>query len=183
MLIPGQELSSALGNFDKRTIELFLARAEKYQPPKHLADIGIAGLMETSGRERRHRYYTVAAYQKLVAAEQLDKTSAGYGEIDISETGGFASCPEALFFDSTVDLHKYEDTFHREGRIPTKGKAKKGYKNPILPDGSVKKGRPRKHPPKDGASSSGKKRKRDADADVEEEQPREPPLHSCDMPY
>lgn len=165
------ELSSALGNFDKRTIELFLARAEKCQPPKHLADIGIAGLMETSGRERRHRYYTVAAYQKLVAAEQLDKSSAGYGEINISETGGFAECPDSLFYDKTTDLHKYEDTFHRVARIPTKGKAKKGFKNPILPDGSVKKGRPRKHPPKDEASTTEKKRKRDAEADVGDEQP------------
>lgn len=119
--------------------------------------------METSGRERRHRYYTVAAYQKLVAAEQLDKTSAGYGDIDITESGGFVSHPDALFFDEATDLHKFEDTFHRVGRIPTK-KAKKVYKNPILPDGTVKKGRPRKHPPGEGGA---RKRKREEQGEKE----------------
>ncbi|KAJ2930499.1 hypothetical protein H1R20_g6596, partial [Candolleomyces eurysporus] len=161
------ELSTALANFDKRTIELFLARAEKSQPPKHLADLGIAGLMETSGRERRHRYFTVAAYQKLVAAEQLDKASAGFGDIDISEAGGFYPLHDAMFFNDINDLQRFQDTFNRVSRP-----SKRQFKNPILPDGTVKQGRPRKNAAKDGESSNtakGNKRKRDATDGAERE--------------
>ena len=156
-----------MGNFDKRTIELFLARAEKSQPPKHLADLGIAGLMETSGRERRHRYYTVAAYQKLVATEQLDKTSAGFTDIDVSDTGGFSVLHPSLFYTETSELEKFEDTFNRVNRP-----SKRQFKNPILPDGTVKQGRPRKKPLQDvEAVKKASKRKLEAMEVNESESP------------
>lgn len=162
-----QELSTALGNFDKRTIELFLARADKSPPPPHLADLGIAGLMETSGRERRHRYYTVAAYQKLIAAEQLDKSSAGFESVDTSQTGGYGTHVDSLFYNEVAELIRFEDTFHR-----AKGKStKRLYKNPILADGSVKKGRPRKQPVAEengeGPAKKTKRKRGTADADGE----------------
>ncbi|KAF6766510.1 hypothetical protein DFP72DRAFT_866743 [Ephemerocybe angulata] len=163
------ELSTALGNFDKRTIELFLARADKSHPPKHLADLGIAGLMETSGRERRHRYYTVAAYRELVSTEQLDKSAAGFHDIDLNQAGGFASYPESMFFDEAGALNNFEDTFHRVSRP-----AKKAFKNPILADGTVKKGRPRKTPGDNEAGSATikkAKRKRADEDDADDEHP------------
>ncbi|KAH6916823.1 hypothetical protein BKA70DRAFT_313865 [Coprinopsis sp. MPI-PUGE-AT-0042] len=150
------ELSTALNNFDKRTIELLLARAEKAQPPRHLADLGIAGLMETSGRERRHRYYTVAAYTQLVAAEQLDKSAAGFGNVDLGHQGEWAETPFTKFYDDVAQLHQFQDTFTRATKTTAKGK--RVYKNPILPDGSVKQGRPRKHP--EGTTKADKKKKR-----------------------
>lgn len=122
--------------------------------------------METSGRERRHRYFTVAAYQKLVAAEQLDKASAGFGDIDISEAGGFYQLPDTMFFNETKDLQRFQDTFNRVSRP-----SKRQFKNPILPDGTVKQGRPRKNVPKEGEGSKGKgeRRKRDANDSAEGE--------------
>ncbi|TFK30753.1 hypothetical protein FA15DRAFT_580399 [Coprinopsis marcescibilis] len=155
------ELSVALNNFDKRTIELLLSRAEKSQPPQHLADIGIAGLMETNGRERRHRYYTIAAYQKLVAAEKLDKSAAGYNEIDLSHCGEFLELKPSDFYEQGSELARFQDTFTRATKL---GKvSKKQYKNPILADGTVKQGRPRKdqsNPAPAEKKTKGRKRKR-----------------------
>ncbi|KAG5651227.1 hypothetical protein H0H81_009422 [Sphagnurus paluster] len=139
------ELSAALSQFDKRTIELLLTRAEKFPPPSHLSDLGIAGLMETSGRERRHRYFTVASYRKLVAKENLDNSSAGYAEVDMSNVGGFLPVESNLFYKDQDALFQYQDAFKDSVKLVS-GK-KRTFKNPILADGSVKQGRPRKYPP------------------------------------
>ncbi|KAJ7102344.1 hypothetical protein B0H15DRAFT_814236 [Mycena belliarum] len=140
------ELAAALCQFDKRTIELLLTRAEKYPPPAHLVDLGVACLMETSGRERRNRYYTIASYHALVAQENLDKSTAGYGDIELGLTGGFWPFgPEAFYTDQEA-LIRHQDRDARMTR--SSGKAKKVHKNPLLPDGTVKKGRPKKVRPK-----------------------------------
>ncbi|KAG2023118.1 hypothetical protein CC2G_000811 [Coprinopsis cinerea AmutBmut pab1-1] len=155
------DLSRALNNFDKRTIELLLTRAERSQPPKHLADLGIAALMETNGRERRHRYFTVSAYQKLVATEQFDKSAAGYHNVDISQQGEFLDASAEAFYDDPSELHRFQDTFTRPAK--TGKAAKRQYKNPILPDGTVKQGRPRKKPLEDSKpapKAKGKRRKK-----------------------
>ncbi|GLB36492.1 putative B-block binding subunit of TFIIIC [Lyophyllum shimeji] len=136
------ELSAALCQFDKRTIELLLTRAEKFPPPAHLSDLGIAGLMETSGRERRHRYFTVASYRQLVAKENLDNHSA-YSEVDFSNVGGFLPVEANLFYENEDALVQYQDAFKAVEKASAK---KRTFKNPILPDGSVKQGRPRKYP-------------------------------------
>ncbi|KAJ7630526.1 hypothetical protein FB45DRAFT_915784 [Roridomyces roridus] len=157
------ELAAALCNFDKRTVELLLSRAEKYPPPAHLSDLGIAGLMETSGRERRNRYFTIASYRALVAQENLDKSSAGYGDADLTNTGGFYPYGPESFWPDEAALIQYEDRDARALRVPGKT-SKKPRKNPILPDGSVKKGRPRKikvdSEAESDAESKPKKRKR-----------------------
>ncbi|KAJ7293167.1 hypothetical protein C8J57DRAFT_1268269 [Mycena rebaudengoi] len=165
------ELAAALCRFDKRTIELLLARAEKYPPPPHLSDLGIAGLMETSGRERRSRYYTVASYRSLVAQENLDKTTAGYTDIDLTQAGGFMPFKPEAFYSDEGALNKHRD---RDGRVPAKPRERT---NPILADGTVKKGRPRKHQ-KDGEGEAPRKRKRkvaDDEAAGQEEPKKRPP--------
>ncbi|KAF5377206.1 hypothetical protein D9615_006321 [Tricholomella constricta] len=137
------ELSAALCQFDKRTIELLLTRAEKFPPPAHLGDLGVAGLMETSGRERRHRYFTVASYRKLVAKEKLDNSSAGYADVNFSNAGGFLPVESNLFYEDRDALFQYQDAFKD---VEKAGGKKRTFKNPILADGSVKQGRPRKYP-------------------------------------
>ncbi|KAG6891070.1 hypothetical protein C0995_014159 [Termitomyces sp. Mi166 len=137
------ELSAALCQFDKRTIELLLTRAEKFPPPSHLSDLGIAGLMETSGRERRHRYFTVASYRQLLAKEKLDNSNAGYSEVDFSDVGEFLPVDSNLFYDDQDALRQYQDSFKDTEKLPGKRRTPK---NPILADGSVKQGRPRKYP-------------------------------------
>jgi len=101
--------------------------------------------METSGRERRHRYYTVAFYRKLVSNEQLDKSSAGYGDVDVRNVGGFHSFDTGIFYESESELFNYQDSFKDE-KTRSGNPLKRQPKNPILPDGSVKQGRPRKQP-------------------------------------
>lgn len=144
-----QELSAALYNFDKRTIELFLSRAEKSDPPVHLSDLGVVGVMESSGRERRHRYYTISSYRSLVAKEKLDDKTASYltnlVESEPDSVGGFASFNSSEFYQSPEQLIEYQN----KGKpVVTKGfkRRKKALKNPIMPDGTVKLGRPRKYP-------------------------------------
>ncbi|KAH9486640.1 Transcription factor tau subunit sfc3 [Psilocybe cubensis] len=140
------DLSTSLCHFDKRTIELLLSRAVHHHPPSHLSDLRIAPLIETSGRERRHRYITVANYRKLVAQEKLDnKSFAGYDNIDLSDVGGFLPVPGSLFYEKDAEMIQFCDSFKRneQGRISKAGNKKT--KNPILPDGRIKRGRPRKN--------------------------------------
>ncbi|KAJ7139701.1 hypothetical protein C8R44DRAFT_694295 [Mycena epipterygia] len=135
------ELAAALCQFDRRTIELLLTRAEKYPPPANLRDLGIAGLMETSGRERRNRYFTIASYHALVAQENLDKSTAGYADVDLDCVGGFLPFGPEAFYTDDAALFRHQD---RDARVIKTGGKRKVRKNPILADGSVKKGRPRK---------------------------------------
>jgi len=125
--------------------------------------------METFGRERRHRYYTVAAFRALVAREGLDDSAATYADIDHAAIGGFASSSPSIFYDDEKALASYADSF--KGRLNA-GNRKHKLKNPIMPDGSVKIGRPRKRPangPKERmgkpttAAKADRKRKREND--------------------
>ncbi|KAK0208398.1 hypothetical protein DFS33DRAFT_1303084 [Desarmillaria ectypa] len=168
------ELSAALHHFDKRTIELLLTRAEKVQPPSHLSDLGISGLMETFGRERRHRYYTVSAYHSLVSQENLDTSSARLAEVDFGDSCGFMPVDSKSFYRDTKALTKHQDAGREE--LTKKSKAKKmAPRNPVLPDGSVKLGRPKKsQDSEDGtpvqaetSRRQAKKRKRKTDEDQE----------------
>jgi len=135
--------------------------------------------METSGRERRHRYFTVSFYRTLVAKERLDKSSAGYADVDFANVGGFAPFEPNLFYNDEATLFKYQDVFKDSERAQGGKVRKYPLKNPILPDGSVKQGRPRKKSSNaDGDAGEGEgkgkvrrsaeKRKRDK-ADVGEE--------------
>ena len=157
-----QELSQSLCNFDKRTIELLLTRAEKNQPPLHLSDLGTAELMETFGRERRHRYYTVSAFRSLAARERLDDSATGYANVDFSVVGGFAVVDPELFYDDEASLITYTDK-------PKETPSHKS-KNPILPDGNLELKRPRKVRPEGVARKCDKRKRKDDD----EEQADEP---------
>lgn len=160
------ELSAALCRFDKRTIELLLARAEKFPPSSHLSDLGIVGLMETSGRERRHRYYTVASYRKLVIKENLDNSTAGYADVDFTNVGGFLEVDPNLFYSDQNALSKYQDDFQDKAKTKNAKPRKHLLTNPILPDGTVKQGRPRKYPVGEDSRTRRKANKRKRDQEV-----------------
>ncbi|KAI0768599.1 hypothetical protein BD413DRAFT_563329 [Trametes elegans] len=160
------EISAALGDFDRRTIDLLLNRLEKDPPPAHLADLGIAQLAETHGRERRYKYYTVAHYLALADRERFEDRR--YRDTDMSAVGGFRVVCADAFYALGEELAQHVNTLvlsKRDG-VSTTAKGKKRV-NPILPDGSIKKGRPRKNPePVDGSASAApkqsKKRKRES---------------------
>ncbi|PPQ63697.1 hypothetical protein CVT24_004277 [Panaeolus cyanescens] len=115
-----KEIATSLSQFDKRTIELLLARADKYHPPPHLTDLAIAGLMETKGRERRHRYFTLANYRKLVDKESLDKNSTGLRDITLHQAGGFFPIPSDCFYDNEQELVRYSDGFKEKDKNSNK---------------------------------------------------------------
>jgi hypothetical protein len=123
--------------------------------------------METSGRERRHRYYTVASYRKLVHKENLDNSTAGYTDVDFTNVGGFLEVEPNLFYSDQNTLHKYQDDFKDKAKVKNAKFRKHPLKNPILPDGTVKQGRPRKYPVGEDPKSLRKanKRKRGEAAD------------------
>ena len=98
--------------------------------------------METSGRERRHRYFTIAAYHELIARESLDNSS-GYSDIALIQVGDFLPTSPDLFYDDDNALFKYQDSF-KDMEKKTQNTRRRPLKNPILADGSVKQGRPRK---------------------------------------
>ncbi|KAI0757275.1 hypothetical protein C8Q80DRAFT_1132805 [Daedaleopsis nitida] len=178
------EISAALGDFDKRTVDLLLNRLEKDPPPAHLADLGIAQLGETHGRERRYKYYTVAHYLILAEKEQMEDRR--YRDVDMSAVGGFMPIDSDAFYGDEEELRRLVSGLSEQAKESqgSKGKGKKRV-NPILPDGTVKRGRPRKSLQPDGSAPTpakkGKKRKRendeagDADAAAATEEMAEPP--------
>ncbi|KAF9056480.1 hypothetical protein BJ165DRAFT_1433822 [Panaeolus papilionaceus] len=118
------EIATSLCQFDKRTIELLLARADKYHPPSHLSDLAIAGLMETKGRERRHRYYTLANYRKLVDKESLDRDSTRSHDITLDQAGGFLEVPTERFYRTEQEFVRYSEGFKDKDRKPSKKERK-----------------------------------------------------------
>ncbi|KAJ3882381.1 hypothetical protein F5051DRAFT_500584 [Lentinula edodes] len=125
------ELSTSLCQFDRRTIELILTRAERFQPPPHLGDLGVAALLETSGRERRHRYFTISAYRTLVERENLDKSTAGYSDVDLSKVGGFLSVDPGGFYRDDEELHQYQDSFKGDDPIKLAKASKKSAESSV----------------------------------------------------
>ncbi|KAG9223138.1 hypothetical protein PLEOSDRAFT_155121 [Pleurotus ostreatus PC15] len=186
------ELSERLGHFDKRTIDLLLTRAERQTPPTHLADLGVAIIMENYGRERRNRYFTVASYRQLLENENLDPANAGYGDLDLSNTGDFTPVTSDQFYQDEKQLTQYHDAFletHTDEKVEDKRKKKKKSKKAATADvdgeGSTppkpkKVVKPRKEKPvavgdADGTENSGppkRGRKRQQDNEGDDSRPK-----------
>jgi len=133
--------------------------------------------MEINGRERRHRYYTVGHYRQLVNDESLDNEMMAYNDLDLSNVGGFSDVGEEMFYGTRQDLTRYTDSFKSRHDSLEKKKKTRVYKNPILPDGKVKRGRPKKSVVVDENTTStaiSKKGKRKAGADSQNEQNERP---------
>ncbi|CAK5265268.1 unnamed protein product [Mycena citricolor] len=163
------QLSDALGQFDKRTLELLLQRAGNFPPPAHLVDLQIIGRMENFGRERRQRYFTAANYEALVEQEKLDKEAAKCLEINQELAGGFYPFSAEVFHEDEAALVEYQD---RDSRSVTgAGRGHKKRINPLLPDGTVKKGRPRKVLAEGETPKSRKRKRAGEDVDGEPQQP------------
>ena len=122
-----------------------------------MADFGITAVDETYGRERRHRWFTFKGYKALLNRERIAEAEHEL-PVDLENTGGFTEMSPELFYGSQDQLHQHQDTTARE---ETTKKKRKPPKNPILPDGTVKRGRPRKD------QSGTNKRKREGGDPVE----------------
>ncbi|KAF8845363.1 hypothetical protein BDN67DRAFT_941224 [Paxillus ammoniavirescens] len=145
------EICTSLGHFDKRTIELLLTRASKTRPPAHLSDLGTVDMMETYGRERRHRYFTVSAYKTVVASEQLQETTTSLADVDLSRVGEFAELDSRLFYNTTEELHAHQDSFKEKAAAKSKKRKRGGDDEESSgeesePPPKPKRGRPRKTP-------------------------------------
>ncbi|EJD04259.1 uncharacterized protein FOMMEDRAFT_106841 [Fomitiporia mediterranea MF3/22] len=182
------DLCDQLGSFDKRTLELLVSRMERQAPPPHLADLSIVQVLETHGRERRYRVFVLSAYSELVTREGFETPSTPYSLEDLSKAGGFLETNESDFYETRDDLRAFykEWSGARVHRLSVfddgGGKAQKGAKNkltedgtgqsqraskkkwtnPILPDGTRKRGRPPKNSDAASAARQGKKAKKDA---------------------
>ncbi|KAH9178894.1 hypothetical protein EDB89DRAFT_2111752 [Lactarius sanguifluus] len=142
------EISGALGNFDRRTLELLLTKLEKVPPPTHLSDLGIAQLMETHGRERRWRYFTVASYRTIITNEKLDDQDGPYSSADFSNVGNFAPLVAEDFYGDTIELNRFMDyAFNRVAKPgdDTEEMARRSAKSvtPITLPGSTVRGKKR----------------------------------------
>lgn len=133
--------------------------------------------METSGRERRNRYFTIASYQALVAREKLDKNRAGgYADVDLSNVGGFFAFAKESFYTEHAALVKHQDRDAKLMRNPSNkpGKKKAPTKNPLLADGTVKKGRPRKELPEGEEFKPRKRKRKPEDGEDGPSEPKKP---------
>jgi hypothetical protein len=110
--------------------------------------------MENFGRERRHRYFLLVHYASLLAKEGIEDASAQYPVEALNQTGEFMTMDPNDFYDSVDALHAYQDKM--QGMVKTKQgtKSSKAAVNPLLPDGTRKRGRPRK----DGGTASAPKK-------------------------
>ncbi|KAL6299663.1 hypothetical protein BKA93DRAFT_741989 [Sparassis latifolia] len=165
------ELSNALCDFDRRTVELLLSRLEKDPPPLHLSDLGVAQLGETHGREKRYKYYTVAHYRTIATREKFEESR--YLDVDCSSVGTFLPVDDKLFYKDEDTLNNYVDSFKRKSGLggSDASSAKKSKKRKYVAD--ARGGDESTHVTK------GKKRKRaDADVDVvnDSDAGEEPPL-------
>ena len=146
-----QEISDLLDGFDPRIVEHALQGFEKTRPNTNMLDFGVTVMEETYGRERRHRWFTLKGYKALMNQENINEAENDFSA-DLNNIGGFTDMPSELFYDTIDQLHQFQDT---EAREETTKKKRRPPKNPILPDGTVKKGRPRKYPPGTGKRKRG----------------------------
>lgn len=138
-----KEISDLLDGFDTRVVENILQGFEKSHPNANMLDFGVTVMGETYGRERRHRWFTFKGYKALLNQENISEAEHGLS-VDLANTGGFTDTSPDLFYDTLDRLHQHQDT---EALEETTKKKRKPPKNPILPDGTVKRGRPRKNQP------------------------------------
>lgn len=156
----GQELSDRLAAFDKRVLGLLLSRLQR-QSTSCLADLCIVQTSEFHFREKRFRYFT------LSNAIELSSTLADFelpkelpSRDDVAAAGGFKRYGGQEFYEVNSALERQLSKW--DGRAtslrgisstpmskiskPTKEKVKKEKKwvNPVLPDGTRKRGRPSK---------------------------------------
>jgi hypothetical protein len=162
-----------------------LIRAERNVPPSHLSDLGVVTLLENYGRERRHRYFTVASYRSLVDQENLDQTTAEHAHIDLSGVGGFAPLIPGLFYEDETTLFRHQDEFKVKGKSTTS----------LLKSGLAKQGEQSKRYTTDprenvtGEETLGQKgvqrknkRKKDGNEDVDEDFANKPPKRKRGRP-
>jgi len=140
-----------MDGFDPRIVEHVLQGFDKSRPHSNMLDFGVTVMDETYGRERRHRWFTFKGYKALLGQENINEAEHE-PPVDLANTGGFTDISPDLFYGTLDQLHQRQDTDSREEKTKKK---RKPPKNPILPDGTVKRGRPRKNPP------SATKRKQD----------------------
>ncbi|VDB93398.1 unnamed protein product [Peniophora sp. CBMAI 1063] len=138
------DIVSALGNFDRRTLELILSRADRTSPPSHLADLRVSQMLETHGKERRYRFYTLRHYAAVVAREGLDDSRGPYAGAteELEGAGGFMECRGEEFYEGEEELRGFVDEFTGED---AKGRARqKRGKAREEGEGPKKRGRKRK---------------------------------------
>ena len=140
-----------MGGFDPRIVEHVLQGFDKCRPHSNMLDFGVTVMDETYGRERRHRWFTFKGYKALLSQENINEAEHE-PPVDLTNAGGFTDISPDMFYDTLDQLHQRQDTDSREEKTKKK---RKPPKNPILPDGTVKRGRPRKNQP------SAAKRKQD----------------------
>jgi len=84
--------------------------------------------METSGRERHHRYYTVTSYHQLIVREDLDPETAGGAQVNFESVGEFNNVNSNLFYEDGEASAQYQNAY----KVKTASSAgkRKATKNP-----------------------------------------------------
>lgn len=176
-----QEMRAALGDVNNRTLETALARFEKTDLPPHLCDCRIQSILETEGREKRLRWFTVAGYQarcRLDGLQDLPNTQdfshpEMAGSYSVLEATGFYASPDEWFTYAENEMitvpPEEGKTRKKKTAKPTKNaKPPKKAKPPKDPSAPPRpRGRPRK--PDSEKAPTSRKTKAKAAVKVEED--------------
>lgn len=104
-----QDISTRLGAFDKRTLDLLLHRLTN-PAPHHLADSGICVFLENLGRERRNRYFTLTGYDEFIRTAKIDVAERSTPSIvRNTQCGTFNVASTEMFYHDERELNRYED--------------------------------------------------------------------------
>lgn len=123
----------------------------KCHPPSHLADLSIVQVIETNGRERRYRYFTLSHYTALMEREGLGQPESPYPPGVLSTAGGFSLAHMHNFFREPQELSAFLSKYKAaSGNLRLDGNIKRKRKRDVEgmsgPEVKRKRGRPKKVP-------------------------------------
>ena len=105
-----------MGDLNSRIIETVLTHAEKAIDPPHLCDFRIQSVLETQGREKRLRWFTVAGYHERCRVDGLadlpDQRDFSHPEL----AGGFSILESTGFYETPAAFEAYANGMNTSSR-------------------------------------------------------------------
>lgn len=125
-----RDMKGALGELNSRTLEAILGRYERSVHPPHLCDYAIQSVLETVGREKRLRWFSLAGYHERCRLDGLTDLPGMKQFTYPEEAGGFSRLETIGFYETPLAFREFASTWNTNASgfvsKPTKAKAGKG---------------------------------------------------------
>lgn len=162
-----QEMTDALASVETRTLEAMLGSLERIPLPPHLSDYTIVSVLETFGRQKRARFFGLQGYHNRCQIDGVPTPGDQLAKVDEEAAGGFSPIETTGTYANIQELNDWGRDTVREVNNAKTGK----------PQGTGKRGRPRKDAAAPSAPTSkakGKAKAIIADDAPTEDQPAKP---------